>query len=79
MCENSSNTEFFLVLILPYLDMIQENRDQKKSVFGHFSRSEIADETPVKHLFNPFITLKKISIGYSGDAYSLPIRKSCDC
>ena len=34
------NTEFFLVCIFPYSVQILENKDQKNSVFGHFSRSE---------------------------------------
>ena len=49
-----SNTEFFLVRIFPHSHWIridtpysvrmQENADQKKHVFGHFSRSETAHQ-----------------------------------
>ena len=38
--EKGPSTEFFLVRIFLYSDIIHENTDQKNSVFGHFSRSE---------------------------------------
>ena len=37
--EKCPNTELFLVLSALYSVRIQENTDQKNSVFGHFSRS----------------------------------------
>ena len=39
--EKCPNTEFFLVRIFQYSVRIQENMDQKKSLFGHFSCSEL--------------------------------------
>ena len=36
--EKCPNTEIFVVRIFLYLDWMQENTDQKNSVFGHFSR-----------------------------------------
>ena len=39
MREKCPNTEFFLVRIFLYSVRIQENKDQKNSVFRHFSRS----------------------------------------
>ena len=38
--EKCPNTEFFLVRIFLYSDLIQENTDHKNSVFGNFWRSE---------------------------------------
>ena len=38
LCEKSPNTEFFLVCIFLYSIWIKGNSDQKKYVFGHFSR-----------------------------------------
>ena len=38
LCEKYPNTEFFVVRIFLYSVPIQENTDQKNSVFGHFSR-----------------------------------------
>ena len=38
--EKCPNTELFLACIFLYSVRIQENTDQKNSVFGHFSRSE---------------------------------------
>ena len=37
--EKCPNTEFLLVRIFPYSVQMRENRDQKNSVFGQFSRS----------------------------------------
>ena len=38
--EKSPNTEFFLVRIFQYSARVQENMDQRNSVFGHFSCSK---------------------------------------
>ena len=38
--EKCPNTEFFLVCVFLYSDWIQENTEQKTTVFGHFSRSD---------------------------------------
>ena len=39
LCEYCPNTEFFLVRIFPYLDLIQRfTRTRKTSLFGDFSR-----------------------------------------
>ena len=38
--EKCPNTEFLLVCIFLYSVQIQENTDQKNSIFEHFSRSE---------------------------------------
>ena len=38
MCGNCPNTKFCLVCIFLNSDWIQEDTDQKNSVFGHFSR-----------------------------------------
>ena len=40
LCEKCPNTELFLVRIFLYSDWIRENKDQKNSVFGHFSHSD---------------------------------------
>ena len=39
LCKKCPNTEFLLVRISLYSVRIQENTDQKNSVFRHFSRS----------------------------------------
>ena len=39
-----------LVHIFPYLDWIQENADQKNSVFGHFPRS-VCNEAPALQIY----------------------------
>ena len=39
LSEKCPNTEFSLVRIFLYLNWIQENTDQKNSVFGYFSHS----------------------------------------
>ena len=41
MREKCPNTEVFLVRIFLYSVQMQENKDQKKSISGHFSRSEM--------------------------------------
>ena len=50
---------FFLVCIFPYSVQIQENKDQKNSVFGHFPRSERKDKSDKKMKKKPQIKRNK--------------------
>ena len=50
--EKCPNTEFFLVRIFLYSVWIQENTDQKNSVFGHFSNTIIyKDNCGFDHIY----------------------------
>ena len=62
--EKCPNTEFFLVRIFPYSDWIRkspysvrirENMDQKKLLFGHFSRSGYKLDSQVRQREPPKI------------------------
>ena len=58
--EKWPNTEFFLLRIFLYLDWIQENTDQKKSVFGHFSRVTLRIQSEYKKI----LTRKNSVLGH---------------
>ena len=59
LCEEGPNTELFLIRVFLYSVRIQENTDQKNSVFGHFSRND-CDEIYIKfgdRFFTPLTML----------------------
>ena len=61
--EYCPNTEFFLVRIFLYSVQIQENTDQKNSVFGHYSHS-CWISSRCRALFNYSSCNKKSSLTY---------------
>ena len=70
--EKCPNTEFFLVRIFLYSVRIQENTDQKNSVFVHFSRSVNSHSTRKlgKHKYSKGMFFLHISL--ETEIYGIP-------